>query len=144
MRPLAPEEKDRFYQDGAGAAALYGAAEAPRSVAEQQALFAAMRSRLEPSPIIFEFLAIMRRTAVISPLLLPVRTRLLRAAVELLPEPVREIIGLGAGHGLRPWERLLVRSAGHATDQIVVRPSPAVQACRRLGLPDDYLYRRSA
>lgn len=142
VRPLERAEKDRFYAEGAPASALYGVVDAPRSVAEQEALFARMAPRLEPSPIISEFLDIMRRTDVVSPLLRPVRTRLLRAAVDILPPDVRRTLGL-ADRTLHAWERPLVRSAGVAADRVIVGPSPAVQACRRLGLPDDYLYRRA-
>jgi hypothetical protein len=64
-----------------------------------------------------------------------------RAAVEMIPGWVRERLGLGPGFGLRPGEAALVRQAGALSDRILLRGSPAVQACLRLGLPADYLYR---
>lgn len=141
-RTLTPAEIDRAYAEGAAAARLYGATGAPRSDAERWAQFDAMRERLEPSPIVFEFLAIMNSAPIVPALLRPAQRLLIRAAVELVPGWVRERLGLGEGFGLRSWERPLVRLAGALADRIVLRSSPAVQSCRRLGLPDSYLYRR--
>ena len=36
----------------------------------------------------------------------------------------------------------LVCAAGYGADRLVLKSNPAVQACRRLGLPDDFLYAR--
>ena len=44
------------------------------------------------------------------------------------------------GDGLYPWEAEVVRQAGAFADRIVLNSNPAVQACRRMGLPADYLY----
>jgi uncharacterized protein (DUF2236 family) len=137
-RALTPAEIDRAYADGAPAAALYGAVDPPRSDAERHALFEAMRDRLEASPIVFEFLAIMRDAPVAPWVLRPLQRLLIRAAVELVPDWVRERLGLG----LRRWERGLVRLIGAVADRVVLPASPAVQSCRRLGLPAGHLYRR--
>jgi uncharacterized protein (DUF2236 family) len=139
-RPLSPGEVDRAYAEGAPAAALYGARDAPRCDAERRRLFEAMRGRLEPSPIVLEFLAIMRRAPIVPWPLRPLQRLLIRAAVDLVPDWVRERLGLAAG--LRRWERALVRLLGAAADRLVLPRSPAVQSCLRLGLPAGYLYRR--
>lgn len=141
VRTLSPEELDRYHEEGAPAARLYGALDAPASKAELIALFESKRSRLEPSPIVFEFLDIIRTAPVFPRPLRPVQHLLVRAAVEMVPGWVRERLGLSAGYGLSPWQRALVRRAGSLSDRILLRSSPAVQSCRRLGLPDDYLYR---
>jgi hypothetical protein len=62
--------------------------------------------------------------------------------VSILPVWVRTRLGLGANWSLRPWERLLVASLAGAADRIVLPSSPPVQSCRRLGLPEAYLFRR--
>ena len=54
---------------------------------------------------------------------------------------MRARLGLTEAYGLRPWEKPLVREIGALSDRIIVRSSPAVQSCLRLGLPADYLYR---
>jgi uncharacterized protein (DUF2236 family) len=141
IRALRRDERDRLYEEGAPAARLYGALEAPTSDAELHALFESMRGRLEPSPIIFEFLDIMRDAPAFPTPLRPIQRLLVRAAVEMTSAWVRERLGLTAEYGLRPWEKLLVRQAGRLSEKIMLRSSPAVQSCLRLGLPADYLYR---
>ncbi len=139
-RPLGREELDRFYAEGVPTARLYGALDAPASDAGLHALFAAMRERLEPSPVIFEFLDIMQAAPVFPAPLRPVQRVLVRAAVEIVPGWVRERLELTAAHGLRGWEPL-VRQLGSLSDRIVLRSGPAAQSCLRLGLPADTLYR---
>ena len=92
--------------------------------------------------IIFEFLDIMRRAPVLPPPLRPAQRLLVRAAIDLTPAPMRKIIGLDAGPHLSSWEGALIRLAGAAADRVIIDTSPAVQACRRLGLPANYLYCR--
>jgi uncharacterized protein (DUF2236 family) len=141
VRPLGREERDRLYAEGAPAARLYGALDAPTSDAELHALFESMRGRLEPSPIIFEFLDIMRHAPAFPTPLRPMQRMLVRAAVEMTSAWVRQRLGLTAAYGLRSWEKPLVREVGGLSDKIILRSSPAVQSCLRLGLPADYLYR---
>ena len=144
MQPLSSSERDRYYAEGVPAAALYGATSAPASEVELEGLFQTMRRRLERSDIVFEFLAIMRSAPVLPLLLRPAQRLLVRAAVNLTPRWARTILGL-KGDGLYPWEAEVVRRAGALADRIVLNSNPAVQACRRMGLPADFLYvRRNA
>jgi uncharacterized protein (DUF2236 family) len=142
LRPLRRDELDRFYAEGVPAARLYGALDAPRCEAERQALFATMRGRLEPSPIVFEFLELMRRAPILPSALRPFQALLVRAAVEAVPDWVRLRLGLAPDLGLRPWQRTLVRQACAVADRLLLPSAPPVQACLRLGLPADYLFRR--
>lgn len=142
VRPLTTAERDRVFAEGAVAAHLYGATGAPRSEAELKALFARMAGSLERSAIVFEFLDIVARAPVLPRGLRPLQPLLVRAAVDLVPAPMRNILELGPRRGLRPGQRLLVRGAARLADRLLLRSHPAVQACRRLGLPDDYLLRR--
>ncbi len=139
-RPLGREEFDRFYAESVPAARLYGALDAPDSSAGMHALFLSMHGRLEPSPTVFEFLDIMRVAPVFPPLLRPAQRMLVRAAVEIVPGWVRERLGLTSAYGLRGWEPL-ARQVGGLSGRVVLRSGPAAQACTRLGLPADYLYR---
>ncbi len=140
-RQLSQAEIDKAYDEGVPAARLYGALGAPRSDAERLALFDIMRPRLEPSPIVFEFLEIMNRAAILPWMLRPAQRLLIRAAIELVPGDVRGRLGLGRSFGLRSWQLPLVRLSGALADRIVLRCGPAAQSCRRLGLPLSYLYR---
>lgn len=139
VRPLTDADKDRFYAEAAPAARLYGATGAPASRAALEACFAAMRPGLEASPIVFEFLAIVHRAAILPGPLRAAQGLFVRAGVEILPGWARETLGLGPERGLRPWERVLVRAAGALGDRAHLPSSPSAQACVRLGLPADYL-----
>ncbi|MGR4865276.1 oxygenase MpaB family protein [Caulobacter sp. LARHSG274] len=142
VAPLDAADRDRFYAEAAPAAALYGATGAPLSVAQWEAQLADRLPTLERSDIVFEFLDLMGRTA-----LLPVPTRslqrgLVRAAVAIVPPEVRAVLDLDRAWDLGPVEGRLARWAGRAADRLVIAGTPAVEACRRMGLPADYLYRR--
>jgi uncharacterized protein (DUF2236 family) len=140
-RPLSPADRDRFYAEAAPAAGLYGAVGAPASVAGWEAQLAAMLPGLERHEIVFEFLDLMRRTAILPAPLRGLQGALIRAAVAITPVEVREVVGLGREWDLGPIEGRLVRLAGAAADRIPVKGTPAVEACLRMGLPVDYLYR---
>jgi uncharacterized protein (DUF2236 family) len=141
VRRLAPQDFDRFYGEGRTAAALYGAKRTPGSRSEMAALFADMQGVLEPSGNLFEFLRIMERVPVLPPPLHRMQRLLVNAAVELLPPPFRRRLELSEQWSLQPWQRRAVAAMGALSDRILLAPMPAVQACRRMGLPDDYLYR---
>jgi uncharacterized protein (DUF2236 family) len=143
VRPVSERERDQFYADGVEAARLYGAVGAPASLADWEAQLEAMRGKLERSDIVFEFLAIMRRTRIVPWPLRPVQLLLVRAAVEITPRWVRDVLGLDASQGLQAWEYPVVRGLGRLADRLYVRSSPAVQACQRLGLPPRYLFQKA-
>jgi uncharacterized protein (DUF2236 family) len=141
VAPLSAADRDRFYAEARTGARLYGAPGAPASEAQQQALFEAMLPQLEPSAIVFEFLAIMRRTRALPWALQPLQPLYLRAAVSLLPQPVLERLRLGNRGRLHGWQRQLIRRSGALADRIVLREAPPALACKRLGLAADYLYK---
>jgi uncharacterized protein (DUF2236 family) len=132
---------DAFYREGAPASKLYGALEAPGSVAELEALFGSKRGGLAPSPALFEFLRIMRVTPGFPTPLCWMQGMLVRAAVDLIPGWIRECLGLTRRYGLAPGERWIVQVAGACSDRILLSESPAAQSCVRLGLPTMHLYR---
>jgi len=139
VRAIAAADRNRFYAEGLPAADLYGAKGVPGSETELRRLFETTYDSLEPSETIFEFLAIMRRVPLLPAPLHSVQELMVRAAVEIVPEPVREILGLGKAERLRPWERALISATARLADRIVLPSIPACEACRRLGLPADYL-----
>lgn len=141
VKPLPPEEKDRVYQEGAIAARLYGAVGSPTSLASQEALFEHMRPKLHPSDIIEEFLDLMLTTPVFPRLLKPYQGMLVRAAVDILPPWAKQSLLPEPRWQLKNWERKFIKLNGRLADRIVIKSSPAVHACRRLGLPDNYLYK---
>jgi uncharacterized protein (DUF2236 family) len=139
VRHLTMDERRILFAEARPIARLYGAIGAPTSQEELEVLLETMQPRLVASPIIFEFMEIMEQVPILPR---PVQRVLLKAAVELLPVWVRERLGFGPRWRLRPAERVFVRALALASDCLILRSSPAIQSCRRLGLPDTYLFRR--
>jgi uncharacterized protein (DUF2236 family) len=133
---------DRFYEEGASSARLYGASGAPASQLQAVEQFQSMHDKLEPSPIVFEFLDLMRHVPLLPRPFGPIQALLIKAAVEIVPPWIRERLELTACWNLAAWQRQAVKCLGAVADRVVLKSGPAVQSCRRLGLPDDYLYRR--
>jgi uncharacterized protein (DUF2236 family) len=140
VQPLPAFERDRFYSEGRPAAALYGAKSIADSQAAIEALFDRMGGQLQRSDIVLDFLRIMPRVPALPAPLQPLQGVLVKAAIDVVPAQLRERIGLGEAWTLAPWQRRLVCRAGDAADRLILRTNPAVQACRRLDLPDDFLY----
>jgi uncharacterized protein (DUF2236 family) len=138
VRPLSDLQRDRYYAEGTLAASLYGA-RAPTSEAAAKMQFEAMSNRLEHSDILFEFLAIMRSAPILPLPLRPMQSLLVRAAVDLIPHWLQAIVGL-TDHSMNVWEAGVVRQIGVLADRLVLETNPAVQACRRMRLPTNYLY----
>jgi uncharacterized protein (DUF2236 family) len=99
-----------------------------------------MGGQLQRSDIVLDFLRIMPRVPALPAPLRPLQGVLVKAAIEVIPAALRDRIGLGKGWSLAPWQRSLVCRAGAAADRLILSTNPAVQACRRLGLPDEFLY----
>jgi len=140
VRPLSDLERDRYYAEATLAASLYGAS-ASASEAALEMRFEAMANQLERSDILFEFLAIMRAAPILPLPLRPVQPLLIQAAIDLTPHWLRTIVGL-TDDGLNAWAAGVVRQIGAFADRLVLESSPAVQACRRMGLSANYLYSR--
>ena len=142
VHPLTTVERDRFYAESAPIATLYGATSAPESEAALVALFERMHPQLERSAVVTEFLAIIRNVALLPAPLRRLQHVLTAAAIQLVPSRARDRIALDDARRLPRWQRELVRATGRAADRLVLQSHPAVQACRRLGLPPDFLYVR--
>lgn len=141
VRPLSRPERDSFYAQGVPAARLYGAVGAPRSEAEMEALFERMRPRLDASQVILDFIRIMRGAEILPKPLRPMQHMLIRAAVDILPAWCQRVTGLA---GLRSFERPLVTAVARSAGRVRLDRSPPAQACVRLGLPPDHLWKAAA
>ncbi|GIZ50415.1 oxygenase MpaB family protein [Noviherbaspirillum aridicola] len=144
VAPLSRAERDRYYADGQASARLYGATSAPASQAALERLFDATVGQLGGSPVLAEFLGLMRSVPLVPPALAPLQSWMVAAAVELVPPAVAARIGLDGEARLAGWQRRLLQSAARAADRVVLHEAPPAQSCRRLGLPPDYLYRPRA
>ena len=144
VHPLGEADKDRFMRDGDAIGREFGARHTPASVAGFMEMMAAIESRFEAHPIIFEFLDIIQsgRAAPGTPRFL--HRAIARASVSLLPDTLRGRLDLGPKYDLTRADRLMLRAAGKLADRFASRTSPPCQASLRLGLPADFLYRSQA
>ena len=132
VRALAPAERDAAFVEGLASAALYGATGAPRSWAGWETLLARTAPGLQASAVLEEFLGLMARSPLLPAPLRPLQRLLLRAAVEIVPAPVRAFPQLCA-HRLRPGEAALVTALARAGALLPLGDTPPRQAARRLG-----------
>jgi uncharacterized protein (DUF2236 family) len=142
VRPLSRAERDAYYAEGKPVAALYGATGAPDSEAALDRLFARFEPLLEPSATLDEFLGIMAKVKLLPGPAGPVQKLLIAAAIDVLPPRIAAGLGL-AGRGLAPWQRPLVRTLARTAARLPLRNAPPAQACRRLGLVEDWPYREA-
>ncbi len=133
VRPLSRGEKDQAFAESRPAGLLYGAATAPQSRAEWDRLLAATAPGLEGSDILADFMRIMGEAPILPPAMRWLQRLLVRAAVEMTPEPVRSLPQL-RGRGLRLGETTLVRSIARAAALLPRGNTPPTQAARRLNI----------
>lgn len=142
VRPLSEAERDAVFAEGLPAARAYGALGAPTDQGGWAALLEETLPRLEPSDTLRTFLDIMAEEPVLPLIAKPLQAPLVRLAAGLVPAEVAERLSLGERWRPRAGDRLIARGAAAAAGRIVLPANPAVQACRRLGLPGDMLYAR--
>ena len=133
-RPLSLAEKSQVFAEGQRPARLYGATGAPSSWAQWEQLLAQTAPGLEDSSILGEFLQIMENAPIVPRALRPVQRMLVRAAVDMTPEPVRSFASL-RGHGLGPGQRALVGGLGRAARWMPWPGLPPAQARARMRAP---------
>lgn len=141
VAPLSEDEKHRYYAEGAPVARLYGVQTILQSDQNFDAMLEKLFPRFEPHPIVTEFLTIFQERPSALPMPKFLRRALARASVSLLPPRVRETLELGADYDLSPFEARILRTLGAIAERIPIHAAPPAQACVRLGLPADFLYR---
>lgn len=132
VRPLSVLEKDAVFAEGEPAARLYGATGAPRSWAEWETLLGAAAPGLEGSGILADFIRIVGAAPLVPPPLRALQRLLVRAAIQIVPEPVRSLPQLRR-RGLRPGEAALVCALARTSALLPLGDTPPLQAARRLG-----------
>ncbi len=135
VRPLSPGEADLFYAEAAVGAAFYGAEQAARTQGGMGRYLAGMARALTPSPVIAEFLAIMRSGPILPKPLKWLQPVLVAAAIECVPMSFRERIGLAAEPSLRPAERMLLKALARAAEWVRLPDDPRRLACKRISSP---------
>jgi uncharacterized protein (DUF2236 family) len=144
VAPLPQADQDRFLRDSEAVGSQFGARRTPQSVDDFMAMLEELEPRFEPHPILFEFLDIIESGTAAPSIPRFLHRAVARAAVSLLPPRVRARLELGSHYDLRLTDRLALKLAGRMADRKFDPASPPAQACTRLGLPADFLYRPQA
>ena len=131
VRTLSAQEQDAAFAEAEPSAQLYGATGAPRSRAAWETLLAATAPGLEGSAILADFMRIMAEAPILPAPMRWLQRLLVRAAVEITPEPVRSLPQL-RGRGLRFGEATLVRTLARGAGLLPLGDTPPAQAARRL------------
>jgi uncharacterized protein (DUF2236 family) len=139
VRPLTASQKDRYYAEAAEGARLYGVVNPPRSDAERRRLFDSVASRLTPSPVLHDFLRIVRHEPILPRPLRLVQGLIVRAALSIVPDRVRHSLGLAREPRATTSDEVLVRLFARTAGALKVPTSPWALAAQRLQLPPNYL-----
>jgi len=134
---LGQDERDRFFRDAGPSARLYGATPAACED-DAAAMFEAMCPLLQPSAILDEYFSIIADAPALPWPVSGLQGPAIRAAIEIVPQPIRDRLGLVSGFSASDERR--IRRAARLMERFAIPLSPPVQACRRLGLPGDYLH----
>jgi len=144
VSPVSEADKTRFYEEGGPIARLYGVQYSPKSTADFLGMMDRLADRFEPHPIVEEFLAIIQSGQAAPNMPKQLHRALARASVSLLPPIVREKLKLGREYDLTVFDRLALKAVGKLADRIPIPGSAPCEASKRLGLPENFLFRSQA
>ena len=144
VSPLSEAEKTRFYSEASEIPALYGVQYSPKSTADFMGMMEKLAPRFEPHPIVDEFLGIIQSGTAAPTVPKFLHRALARASVSLLPPLVRDKLQLGKEYDLTLADKLALKLAARLAERRFDPASPPAQACTRLGLPADFLWRKPA
>lgn len=139
--PLSDADQMRYFRDGGAVADLYGVEQPLRSWADFDAQLQARMDRFEPHPNVHEFLEIMASGRAAPQIPKRFHKALVRAAVDIVPAPVRERLQIGRDYDLSWRAQTAVNAMVGVAERMPDLNSPAAQASERLGLPRSFLWR---
>ena len=134
VTPLTGAQKDSAFAEGREAARLYGVKIPPNNWAEWERLLEEMTPSLEDSAVLGEFLELMDNAPILPGWTRPLQRLLVRAAVELVPAPVRQFAALESRRISRSEARL-VRGLGRSAGLVPLPGLPPAQARKRMACP---------
>lgn len=143
VQPLSPAEREALITESLPVAADYGRFELPRTPATVDAFLRGWAPRLHRRPELENFLAVARRGSAVSLLPRAGQGLLLQAGIDLLPDWAKDRLGFQRSPMAQAATAALLRPLVRFVPR-VMRDTPPQLACRRLGLPDDHLFKPRA
>lgn len=138
---LSAVDQQRYLKEGGAVAALYGVQRRIQSPADFDAMLAERIDGFEPHPIVFDFLETMSSGQAAPQVPKQLHRALVRAAVDLLPKQVRSRLNIGPEFDLSWRAEKAVAAMVTLSERVPDLDGPAAQACERIGLPRNYLWR---
>lgn len=142
VAPLNEADARRFYTEAEPIARLYGAQYPPHSRAAFNAMLRERAVRFQAHPIVHEFLLLFTHAPGPPELPRALRRTIADAAISILPPRVQARLDLAPPRSLRSMGAL--RAMAALAERIPAPNAPATHACRRLGLPANFLYRNQS
>lgn len=140
------KQADIFIQEQKQSASHFGATNPASNLGQiQDYLTSACNDKngtlkIQEHPVLGEFLELTRTAPIFLPQFRWLQGLFLKAAVDIIPPDIRQKTGLSNSFGLNSGQRVLVRELGKLGDCLFLPTHPAIQSCRRLGLPENYLF----
>ena len=144
IRKVSPDEVKIDYPSRKEAAALYGVQELSENITQRKKYFQSVLPTLSNDKIIKDFISIIQSADLLPSMLRPFQSLLVKAAINNVPNEIRDVIGLDSRFDLPLYERRIVKLACSLAEKTISQSYPAVRACERLGLPSDYLFSGAA
>lgn len=138
---LSRQDELDFFAQGRAVSELYGVQDKIGSIEDFHIMLAKLEHDFEPHPINSEFLDIMRSGKAAKSMPLWIQRALAHAAIDILPASVREVLGLGREYDLTFVEKRAVKLMAWGAETFSDKKGPPAQACERLGLPRDFLWK---
>lgn len=145
VKKMTPDEEHRYFTEGKGAVAkLYGVQNPLTCLDDFYRMMEKLEADFEPHPINTDFLNVVRSGKSATNIPGWMRKALANASIEILPPKVREVLELGPDFDLKTHERLLIKILAWRYETFADLEGPPAQACERLGLPRDFLWKSEA
>ena len=145
VKKMTPDETRRYFTEGRGEVAkLYGVQNPLTCLDDFYRMMETLEADFEPHPINTDFLEVVRSGKSATNIPGWMRKALANASIEILPPKVREVLELGPEFDLKWYERLLIKFLAWRYETFADLNGPPTQACERLGLPRNFLWKSEA
>ncbi len=141
VAPLSAAERERAIVESLPGAADYGRFEIPHTQAGVDDFLRSFAPRLKRRPELDNFLAVARRRSPFGRLATPLQGLIVDAGIDLLPDWVKDRLDMHCSPARRAAANAVLRSLAVLLPKLM-KDTPPQLACRRMGLPDDYLFRK--
>jgi len=137
---MSEADKVKLASESANSTRDYGRYEVPTTQAEIDAYIRSWEPRLERRPAVDNFIEVARRDSSMGKTHPAIQEMLVGAGIDLLPDWAKEKLGFHRTPAQVARTTAMMRFLAKLLPKLV-KDTPPMLACRRMGLPDDYLFK---